>query len=103
MIDMGLLDRFIKKAKEQEQKSEQDSKPFAIGETKTDGVYQFTYTSDPITERCGDRGEDERIVGYNYGWHISTFCPNSVAIAVLFGLFSLCRNRGVLYFIAYLY
>ena len=67
---MGLLDRFIKKSKEQEQKPEQDSKPFAIGETKTDGIYQFTYTSDPITERCGYRGEDEKIVGYNYGWQI---------------------------------
>ena len=67
---MGLLDRFIKKAKEQTQEQEQNNLPFAIGETKTDGIYQFTYTSDPITERYGDRGEDERVVGYNYGWQI---------------------------------
>lgn len=71
---MGLLlKKFAKKEKVQEtavEHEEEKKAPFEVGEVKTDGIYQFTYRSDPITVRSGYRGEDETIIGYNYGWQI---------------------------------
>ena len=48
---MGLLDKFIKRAKEQEQPVEQQEKtPFAVGTVMVEEPFQFTYVADPITK-----------------------------------------------------